>query len=47
MNKVHGEKEWDIEDTWGMINDGNHRTIAKILAEDSKEVKCFVGYRKH
>jgi len=43
MNRVHGEKDWDIEDTWGMINDGNHRTIAKILANESEEIECYVG----
>lgn len=46
MNRVHGEKDWDIKDTWGMINDGNHRTIARILASDSKEIKCYVGHRR-
>jgi len=46
MNRVHGEKDWDIADTWGMINDGNHRTIAKILANDLKEIECYVGHRK-
>lgn len=46
MNKVHGEKDFDIEDTWGMINDGNHRTIAKILANDLEEIECYVGRRK-
>ena len=46
MNGVHGEKDWDIKDTWGMINDGNHRTIARILASDSKEIKCYVGHRR-
>lgn len=46
MNKVHGEKEWDIEDTGGMINDGNHRTIAKILANGSEEIECYVGRQK-
>jgi len=46
MNKVHGEKDWDIEDTWGMINDGNHRTIAKILANDLEEIECYVGSRQ-
>ncbi len=46
MNKVHGKKDWDIEDTWGMINDGNHRAIAKILANDSEEIECYVGRRK-
>lgn len=45
MNRVHGEKDWNIEDTWGMINDGNHRAIAKILANDSEELECFVGKR--
>lgn len=43
MNKVHGENDWSIEDTWGMINDGNHRTIAKILANDLEEIECYVG----
>ena len=43
MNRVHGEKDWDIEDTWGMINDGNHRTIAKILANEAEEIECYVG----
>lgn len=43
LNRVHGEKNWDIEDTWGMINDGNHRTIAKIIANDSEEIECYVG----
>jgi len=46
MNGVHGEKDWDIKDTWGMINDGNHRTIARILASDSKEIECYVGHRR-
>ena len=46
MNRVHGEKDWGIKDTWGMINDGNHRTIARILASDSKEIKCYVGHRR-
>lgn len=45
LNRVHGEKDWDIEDTWGMINDGNHRAIAKILAKNSDEIECFVGKR--
>ncbi|MFQ3308235.1 MAG: hypothetical protein ACI977_000463 [Candidatus Nanohaloarchaea archaeon] len=31
-----GGKEWDIADTWGMINDGNHRTVAKVLADNSE-----------
>lgn len=43
MIEVHGEKNWEIKDTWGAINEGNHRTIAKILADDSKEIECFVG----
>lgn len=43
MNKVHGEGDWDIIDTWGMINDGNHRTIAKIIANDSEKLECYVG----
>lgn len=46
MNGVHGEKDWDIKDTWGMINDGNHRTIARILACDLKEIECYVGHRR-
>lgn len=46
MNKVHGRKNWDIANTWGMINDGNHRTIAKILANDPEELEYYVGYRK-
>lgn len=46
MNKVHGKQEWNIKDTWGMINDGNHRTIAKILANNSEEIECYVGHRK-
>jgi hypothetical protein len=46
MNKVHGEEDWDIVDTWGMINDGNHRTIAKIMANDSEEIECYVGHQK-
>lgn len=45
MNKVHGEKAWNIEDTWGMINDGNHRTIAKVLAGDLEEIECYMGRR--
>jgi hypothetical protein len=46
MNKVHSEKDWKIEDTWGMINDGNHRTIAKIIVNDSEEIECYVGHPK-
>lgn len=46
MNKVHGEKDWNIEETWGRINDGNHRAIAKVLADDSEEIECYVGHRK-
>jgi len=45
LNRVHGEKDWDIADTCGMINDGNHRAIAKILANNSEEIECFVGKR--
>jgi len=47
MNKVHGERNWNITDTWGMINDGTHRTVAKILANDSDEIECFVGHRQY
>jgi len=43
MKEAHGEKDWDIADTWGMINDGNHRAIAKILADDLEELQCYVG----
>lgn len=46
MNSVHGEEDWDIANTWGMINDGNHRTIAKILAGDLEEIECYVGRQK-
>jgi len=46
MNKVHGKQDWNIKDTWGMINDGNHRTIAKILANNPEEIECYVGHRK-
>lgn len=46
MNRVHGEKDWDVKDTWGMINDGNHRAIAKLLASSSKEIECYVGHRR-
>ena len=47
MKKVHGEKDWKIADTWGMINDGNHRAIAKILPNDLEEIECFVVYRQN
>lgn len=43
MNKAHGEKAWDVEDTWGAVHDANHRIIAKILANDLEEIECFVG----
>lgn len=43
MRKHHGEKDWNIEDTWGAIHDGNHRTVAKILADDLEEIECYVG----
>jgi hypothetical protein len=43
MNKVHGEKDWDIENTWGAVHDGNHRTLAKILSSDLEEIECYVG----
>ncbi|MFB6158523.1 MAG: hypothetical protein ABEJ95_02565 [Candidatus Nanohalobium sp.] len=46
MNKVHGEKDWEIADTWGMINDGNHRAIAKILANDVGEIDWYIGRRQ-
>lgn len=47
MNRVHGKNDWTITDTWGMINDGNHRAIAKILAEDKEEIKCYVGRQQN
>lgn len=43
MNKAHGNKDWGIEKTWGAIHDGNHRTIAKILANEPEEIQCYVG----
>lgn len=43
MNKQHGERDWDIEDTWGAVHDANHRLVAKILAEDLEEIECYVG----
>ena len=45
MDAVHGDMDWDIKETWGMINDGNHRAIAKILANDLEEIECYVGHR--
>lgn len=42
MKKQHGEKDWNIEETWGAIHDGNHRTVAKILANDLEEIECYV-----
>jgi hypothetical protein len=47
MNKINGQKDWNIEDTPGMINDGNHRTIAKVLADNPEEIECYVGYRRN
>jgi hypothetical protein len=43
MNKVHGEKNWNIKETWGAVHDANHRTIAKILAHDLEKIECYVG----
>ena len=43
MDREHGEKNWEIDSTWGAINDGNHRTIARIMANDLKKIKCYVG----
>ena len=43
MNKAHGEKNRNIKETWGAVHDANHRTIAKILANDLEEVECYVG----
>lgn len=47
INKAYGKRDWDIEDTWGMINEGNHRTIAKVLADNPEEIECYVGYRRN
>jgi len=44
MNKVHGEKNWDIKETWGAVHDANHRTMAKILANDLNKINCYVGH---
>ncbi len=43
MNRVHGEKDWNIKETWGAVHDANHRTMAKILANDLEEIDCYVG----
>lgn len=43
MIKVHGEKDWNIKETWGAVHDANHRTMAKILANDLEEIDCYVG----
>lgn len=43
MNKAYGDDDWSIEDAWAAVHDGNHRTIAKILAEDLEEIECYVG----
>lgn len=43
MNKAYGDDGWSIEDTWAAVHDGNHRTIANILAEDLEEIECYVG----
>jgi len=43
MDKLHGDKNWNIKDVWGAIHDGNHRAIAKILANDLEEIECYVG----
>lgn len=43
MNKEHGKKNWNIKNTWGAIHDANHRTVAKILANDLEEIECYVG----
>lgn len=43
MRKQHGDKDWDIKETWGAVHDANHRTIAKIIANDLKEIECYVG----
>lgn len=47
INKAYGKRDWDIVDTWGMINDGNHRAIARVLADNSEEIECYVGYRRN
>lgn len=46
MDNAHGEKDWDIKETWGAVHDANHRTIAKILANDSEKIECYVGRPK-
>jgi hypothetical protein len=43
MKNVHGDKNWDIEDKWGAVHDGNHRLAAKVLGQDLEEVMCYVG----
>ena len=45
MRKVHGEKQWNIKETWGAVHDANHRTIAKIISNNLKQVECYVGHR--
>ena len=44
MNKQHGNKNWNIKNTWGAIHDANHRTIAKILTHDLEKIECYVGH---
>ncbi len=46
MNREHGEKQWNIDETYGAIEDGNHRTIARILANNLEEIKCYIGHPK-
>ena len=47
LKKQHGDKDWDIKETWGAVHDANHRTIAKILANDLEEIECYVGRPKN
>ncbi|WEL23633.1 hypothetical protein [Candidatus Nanohalovita haloferacivicina] len=46
MNRVHGEKDWQIQETYGAIDDGNHRTTARILGEGLEEIECYIGHPK-
>ncbi|MFB6114934.1 MAG: hypothetical protein ABEK04_01470 [Candidatus Nanohalobium sp.] len=43
MKKAYGVKNWNIQEVWGAVHDANHRTVAKIIANDLEEIECFVG----
>ncbi len=45
MRRVHGKEGWEIAEVWGAVHDANHRTIARLIAEDHESVDCFVGRR--